>query len=211
MTYTSCIDLTPQHYDKSEYIETDTGNKVSRKSVIHGSQNIILGGKTIIQSGSIVRGDLRRAGVNHTVVIGVGKFALLAQRTVIRPPSKVYKNLFSYYPIKIGDFVHIGEDSVVEAANIGSYVEIGKNCIIVSEHSRFSIECEIQFLSQGRFAIIKDCAKILDNAVIPPNCIIPSFSVYGGNPGTLIDELPECWPQLMEKQAKLFYSQFTPK
>ncbi|KAJ3194483.1 hypothetical protein HDU82_002451, partial [Entophlyctis luteolus] len=141
----------------------------------------------------IVRGDLRRAGVNHTVVIGVGKFALLAQRTVIRPPSKVYKNLFSYYPIKIGDFVHIGEDSVVEAANIGSYVEIGKNCII------------------GRFAIIKDCAKILDNAVIPPNCIIPSFSVYGGNPGTLIDELPECWPQLMEKQAKLFYSQFTPK
>ena len=36
-------------YSKAEFIETDTGNKVSRKCTISGSQNIILGGKTIIQ------------------------------------------------------------------------------------------------------------------------------------------------------------------
>ena len=33
--------------------------------------------------------------------------------------------------MKIGDYVHIGANSVVEAATIGSHVEIGKNCIIV--------------------------------------------------------------------------------
>ena len=39
--------------------------------------------------------------------------------------------IFSYYPMKIGDHVTIGEGSIVEAATIGSHVSIGKNCIIV--------------------------------------------------------------------------------
>ncbi len=59
----------------------------------------------------------------------------------------------------------------MEAASIGSHVQIGKNVVI------------------GLFVIIKDCCKILDNAVIPPNTIIPSFSVYGGNPGKQADSL----------------------
>lgn len=39
--------------------------------------------------------------------------------------------MFNHYPVKIGDHVHIGEGSVVEAAQIGNCVTIGKNCIIV--------------------------------------------------------------------------------
>jgi len=38
---------------------------------------------------------------------------------------------FGYYPVTIGDFVHVGEGSIVEAASIGSHVRIGKNCVIV--------------------------------------------------------------------------------
>jgi len=34
--------------------------------------------------------------------------------------------------MKIGDHVHIGANTVVEAAIIGNHVEIGKNCVIVS-------------------------------------------------------------------------------
>ena len=33
--------------------------------------------------------------------------------------------------MKIGDHVTIGEGSIVEAATIGSFVHIGKNCVIV--------------------------------------------------------------------------------
>ncbi|KAJ3089701.1 hypothetical protein HK102_005715 [Quaeritorhiza haematococci] len=182
------------YYDKAEYIETDTGNKVSRKSVICGSQNIILGGKTVIQTDCVVRGDLRRTGGGHAVVVAIGRYCLLGQRSVIRPPYKTYKGIFSYYPMKIGDHVHIGEDTIVEAATIGSFVQIGRNCVI------------------GRFAIIKDCCRILDNTVIPPNTVVPSFSVYGGNPGKLVDELPECTQDLFENITKdFYYSKFLPK
>uniref|UniRef100_A0A2K5RT19 Dynactin subunit 5 n=1 Tax=Cebus imitator TaxID=2715852 RepID=A0A2K5RT19_CEBIM len=34
-------------YNKSEYIKTASGNKVSRQSVLCGSQDIVLNGKTI--------------------------------------------------------------------------------------------------------------------------------------------------------------------
>ena len=40
--------------------------------------------------------------------------------------------------MKIGDFVHIGANTIVEAATIGNHVEIGKNCVIVSDFIRSS-------------------------------------------------------------------------
>ena len=46
----------------------------------------------------------------------------------VLPPSRV-----AFFPLHIGDHVFIEEDCVVNAAQIGSYVHIGKNCVIVSE------------------------------------------------------------------------------
>jgi len=40
--------------------------------------------------------------------------------------------------MKIGDHVHIGAGTVVEAATIGNNVEIGKNCVIVRSFPRAS-------------------------------------------------------------------------
>lgn len=55
------------------------------------------------------------------------------KRHRLRTPadSSHTNSAFSYYPMKIGDFVSIGPRSIVEAASIGNGVEIGKNCIIV--------------------------------------------------------------------------------
>jgi len=39
-----------------------------------------------------------------------------------RPPYKTYRGNFNYYPMKIGDHVHIGSNTVVEAAIIGNHV-----------------------------------------------------------------------------------------
>lgn len=94
--------------------------------------------------------------------------------------------------MKIGDHVHIGTDTVVEAASIGNLVEIGKNCVI------------------GRFSIIKDCVKIADNTIIPPGTVIASMSSYAGSPGRWHADLPEGAPELMEAQSKSYYSRFQP-
>jgi len=47
--------------------------------------------KTIIQQNCIIRGDLRRKGSGYAVVIGIGKYCLLGENSMIRPPYKIYK------------------------------------------------------------------------------------------------------------------------
>ncbi|KIK60279.1 hypothetical protein GYMLUDRAFT_43569 [Collybiopsis luxurians FD-317 M1] len=180
----------PIYYSRTEFIETDTGNKVSRRATIAGPQNIILGGKTIISSGAIIRGDLRRSGPGHAVVISLGRYCLIGEACVLRPPYKTYRGAFNYYPMKIGDHVHIGAGSVVEAATIGNCVEIGKNCVI------------------GKFTIIKDCAKVVDNTVVPPNTVIPAMSLFAGSPGHFVEDLPESTQEIVEAETKEYYGRF---
>ncbi|ORX35807.1 trimeric LpxA-like protein [Kockovaella imperatae] len=177
-------------YEKGTYIETDTGNKVSRKAVITGATNIILGGKSIIQSGAVLRGDLRRYTAGQHVVISMGRYCNISEGVVIRPPGKIYKGSFTFYPVRIGDCVTIGQNSVVEAAQIGLGVEIGKDCII------------------GKFVIIKDLAVILPETVLPEATVVPPMTVWGGNPGQLLDSLPETHQEMVEAKCKGFYSRF---
>ncbi|EPE27346.1 Trimeric LpxA-like enzyme [Glarea lozoyensis ATCC 20868] len=188
---------------KGEYIETDTGNKVSRRSQIIGTTNIILGGKTVIQAEVIIRGDLLRTypsssseGKGNPVAVAIGRYCFFSRGCELRPPGKMYKgyllfllpssspsylqhelmvfgSTFSHYPLKIADHVLIGPGTIVEAALIGSHVSIGAGCVI------------------GKFAIIKDYARVLDGTVVPPNMVIPSFSVVGGRPGRVVGEVSE--------------------
>ena len=60
-------------------------------------------------------------------------------------------------------------------------VEIGKNCVIVSRLLPIMISC-LQPV-QGKFTVIKDCAKIEDNTIIAPNTVVPSMSIFSGSVG----------------------------
>ena len=46
-------------------------------------------------------------------------------------PTLSYSGAF--YPLQIGDNVYIGDGTVVNASAVGSYVYIGKNCVIVRQ------------------------------------------------------------------------------
>uniref|UniRef100_A0AAQ4PLX7 Dynactin subunit 5 n=2 Tax=Percomorphaceae TaxID=1489872 RepID=A0AAQ4PLX7_GASAC len=151
------MELSEILYNKAEYIETASGNKVSRQSVLCGSQNIVLNGKTIVMNDCIIRGDLAN--------VRVGRHCVVKSRSVIRPPFKKFSKGVAFFPLHIGDHVFIEEDCVVNAAQIGSYVHIGKNCVI------------------GRRCVLKDCCKILDNTVLPPETVVPPFTVFSGCPG----------------------------
>jgi len=80
---------------------------------------------------------------------------------------------FSHYPLKISDHVFVGSGSVIEAALVGTHVHIGSNVVV------------------GKFAIIKDFVRILDGSVIPPNMVIPSFSIVAGRPAQVVGEVAE--------------------
>ncbi|KAK1877089.1 Dynactin subunit 5 [Dissostichus eleginoides] len=156
------MELSEILYNKAEYIETASGNKVSRQSVLCGSQNIVLNGKTIVMNDCIIRGDLANVRVGRHCVV------------------------------KSRNHVFIEEDCVVNAAQIGSYVHIGKNCVI------------------GRRCVLKDCCKILDNTVLPPETVVPPFTVFSGCPGLFSGELPECTQDLMIDVTKSYYQKFLP-
>ena len=75
----------------------DTGNKVSRRSQIIGTTNIILGGKTVIQAEVIIRGDLLRTYPSggekqgNPVAVAIGRYCFFSRGCELRPPGKVYK------------------------------------------------------------------------------------------------------------------------
>ena len=51
---------------------------------------------------------------------------MIGERSVIRPPFKKFMKGVAFFPLHIGDHVLIEEDCVVNAAQVGSYVHIGK-------------------------------------------------------------------------------------
>ena len=161
-----------------------SGNRVSRQSVLCGSQNIILNGKNIVQSEAIIRGDLAN--------VRVGRHCVISSKSVIRPPFKKFSKGVAFFPLQIGDHVFIGEGAVVNAANVNSYVYIGKNVVI------------------GRRCVLKDCCMIEDGAVLPPETVVPAFTRYAGSPARRVGELPECSQDMMVDFTKTYYKNFTP-
>eukprot|EP01118_Nematostelium_gracile_P007915 TRINITY_DN2599_c0_g1_i1.p1 TRINITY_DN2599_c0_g1~~TRINITY_DN2599_c0_g1_i1.p1 ORF type:complete len:189 (-),score=28.95 TRINITY_DN2599_c0_g1_i1:12-578(-) len=166
-------------YTKEEYIETLTGNRVSRKSVLCGSQNIRLLGKAIIKPSTIIRGDLAN--------INIGRYSLLGENTVIRPSYKRFKGGIAFFPLNIGDHVMIEDDCVITATSIGSYVHIGKGSVI------------------SRRCILKECCVILEGSVLPPDTVVPPFTVFGGVPARYQYELPESFQEVQKQRSVGYY------
>eukprot|EP01066_Platyproteum_vivax_P008820 Platyproteum_vivax@DN3798_c0_g1_i1.p1 len=172
------------YYSKSEYIQTASGNKVSRKSVLCGSQNIQLSGRSIIKPGVVLRGDL--------ALLRIGRFVIVGENTILRPPYKRYKGGYAFFPMSIGDYVCVGNNSIVSAAVIGSYVDIGDDCVI------------------SKRCIIKDNCQILPGTVLPPDTVVPPFTVFGGAPGQFLGELSESTQTVHKERAQAYYKRFVP-
>ena len=67
----------------ADYVETSSGNRVSRSSVLCGAARIRLDGRTTVGHGATLRGDLAR--------ITLGRLTHIGARTVLRPCHKVVR------------------------------------------------------------------------------------------------------------------------
>ena len=74
-------------------VAQESGNKISRRAVIEGKQNIMLGGKSVVMAGTCLRGDLFRrpdksAGdekEGSATAIAIGRYVKLLINITIRP------------------------------------------------------------------------------------------------------------------------------
>lgn len=191
---------------RGEYIETDTGNKVARKATLVGTQNIMLGGKTVIQPEVMIRGDLIRtaqaasqtaagAAQNNTAV-SIGRYCFLSRGCCLRPPGRPYKGwvslsrCFSAVAIANACLCFSRSAFTFMPLRIGDHVFVGAGTVVqaasIGSHVHIGAKVAV-----GEFAIIKDYVRILDGTIVPPHMVIPSFSIVAGQPARLIGEVPE--------------------
>lgn len=187
MDLSQALDLEepPIYYNKSDYIQTASGNKVSRQSVLCGSQNISLAGRSIVKPGVILRGDLQ--------LLRIGKFVTIGDSSVLRPSYKKYKGSLAFFPMTIGDYVTIGPRTIVSAAQIGSYVDIGEDSVI------------------SKRCVVKENSVVLPGTVLPPDTVVPPLTVFGGSPGRYLGDLPESTQTLQKHRATMTYKRFLPQ
>eukprot|EP01028_Stygiella_incarcerata_P007617 TRINITY_DN3165_c0_g1_i1.p2 TRINITY_DN3165_c0_g1~~TRINITY_DN3165_c0_g1_i1.p2 ORF type:complete len:141 (+),score=35.60 TRINITY_DN3165_c0_g1_i1:186-608(+) len=119
--------------------------------------------------GCILRGDLGKITLQQNVIVG--------RNTILRPYFLEQKG--SYRVLRVGEYVVIGHNCVVEASEIDAYVWIGDHCVI------------------GNRAAIGSSVVLLPGTVVPPDADLPPFAVYGGNPARLLHPIPECYAHVI--------------
>ncbi|RQX72757.1 putative dynactin p25, partial [Toxoplasma gondii CAST] len=174
----------PVVHPRSDFITTASGNRVGRDTLLFGSQNITLAGRSVVSQGVILRGEL--------APLRFGRYVYLEENVLVHPSVYRSKGQPLHVPLTVGDYVVVGRNSVVRAVAVGSCVEISVNCVV------------------GNRCILKDFCRLLPGTVLPPDTVVPSFTVFGGNPGKMVDELPEGETVLMKLDAIQRYNLFVP-
>jgi dynactin 5 len=142
-----------------------------------------LGGRTAIQTDVIIRGDLLRtpgtastsaggqASGGPSLAVSVGKYSVLAPQSILHPPSKLHRGVFSHHPLKIGENVYVGPGAIIEAATIGNNVWIGPRAVI------------------GKLAILRDGCRVLEDTVVPPSMMVGAGDVVAGKPARRVGDV----------------------
>ncbi len=125
-----------------------------------------------------VRGDL--------APIRVGHYCYFDEGCVLSPCVATVRegSTAAHIPLTVGNMTVVGKDAVIEAAYLGSHVEIGENCVVAAR------------------CILKDCCRLAPGTVLPPDTVVPPFALVAGQPGRVVGDLPPS-VQVMTRQAAM--------
>mmetsp|Transcript_23008 Transcript_23008/g.35529 ORF Transcript_23008/g.35529 Transcript_23008/m.35529 type:complete len:194 (-) Transcript_23008:114-695(-) len=155
--------------EEDPYIKTATHNYVSRRASIKGANRVELKGKCVLKPNVTLDGE--KAWVK------AGRYCTIHTNSMLQPPPMpppYYENQeMQYVPLILKNHVVIQSNCHIEAAAIGSSVQIGHDCTL------------------GKRCIIKDCCIIEPNSHIADDTVVPPFTRMAGKPAVMVEELPE--------------------
>lgn len=70
----------------------------------------------------ILRADLAK--------IYLGRYTILSENVIIKPPMKKQNNQMKFVPVEIGNYCYVDKNTIIQAMKIGNYAKIGKDCTI---------------------------------------------------------------------------------
>jgi dynactin-5 len=171
--------------EEDPYIKTTTHNYISRKAVIEGPRQVELKGRSVIQDAVKIRGDVG--------IVRVGRYVWIAENTELEP-APLATGGEKRVPMMIGNHTRIGQHCHIQAAAVGSLVNVGDNVKI------------------GKRCIIKDCCVIASNVVLGDDTVVPPFTRVA-NDGTSsrlkMSELPPSMTIELQDKAMDQYQEFT--
>lgn len=169
-----------------DWIETLSGNRISKQAHISGSHQISINEYTTINPAAVVTGDVT---VANPPAITLGKYVYISENCHIVPP--VAKNgQISHTRLAIGSFTILGNDSVINLATIGNRVIVESDCKI------------------GDLAVIYDCCIIRKGTVVPDKYVVPPFTEVSGVPGQnfVMKPLNSSYKKSIEYEAKQLHA-----
>lgn len=172
-----------EHVNGMEWINTSNGNRISKDATLLGAEKIYLKGNTTVQKLAIINGDVDVSNETN-LAINIGKYCYIGFKTKIMPPLLVPGDTYS--PMKIGSYVIIGDNCVINAAAIGTRVVVEDDCNL------------------GDLCVIYDCCIIRKGTIIPSKMVVPPFSEVSGVPGKdfKVKELANGYKKAIEIEAK---------
>lgn len=172
------------------WIETSTGNRISREAKINNPSNISISENCTISANVTLNGDVKISSKAPAIVIG--KYTYLAADCVVEPPRVKWKKSedtgsVSRLETIIGNYTYIGRNTLVRLIQVGNRVEVGNHCVL------------------GEQSVINDCCIIDDHTVVPAKSVIPPYSRVSGYPGNryLVEEISPAYRKQIEVNSRL--------
>ena len=168
---------------EGNYIKTTTHNFISRKAVVEGPRQVALQGRSIVEDGVKLRGDLG--------ILRIGRYVRIEADCELEPAPTIPAEEGKRVPMMVGNHTRISRGCKIQAAAIGSMVVIGTDVTI------------------GQRCIIKDCCVIDSNVVLGDDTVVPPFTrIYMDGDQLRWQELPPSMSVDLQEQAMDQYDSF---
>lgn len=172
--------------ERDEWLETKTGNRVSKNSRITCAEKITIVGNSTVGPFVTLKGDVDLVDKKQTSIL-IGKYVYLESHCSIIPPDVSANNGECLcMPVQVGAFTVVGSGTKISLTMIGNRVYIGSNCTL------------------GNQSAVYDCCWVHDGTIIPPRFVIPPLSEVSGKPGVdfLVKPLNPSYKKLIERLAR---------